>query len=67
MVRVSVHLELVVALAGDVSAVVAVDSALLVGEGVPDAQALPVAVPGSFRLVGGAPSPPGEACGGGLR
>lgn len=46
---------------------VAVDAALLVDEGVPDAQALPVALPGSFRLVGGASGPPGEACRGGQR
>lgn len=61
------HLELIVALAGKVPRVVCMYFALLVGEGVPDAQSFPVGVPRSFSLVGGAASSPGEPCRGTLR
>lgn len=54
------HLDLVVALTGGVSGVVEGDLAPLVGEGIPDAHALAVLVPGSLRLIGRAPSPPRE-------
>lgn len=56
----SLHLKFIVALAGKVSRVVCMDSALFTGKCVPDAHSFPISVPGPFSLIGGAAGSPGE-------